>query len=51
MAIAILAANRIQDQQDFGSTPGAGNDGYSITWNNSTSRFVLTNVSGGGGTE
>lgn len=48
MAVAILAANRIQDQADFGSTPGAGNSGYSVTWNNSTSKFELTNVSGSG---
>lgn len=44
MAVAILAANRIQDQQDFGSTPGAGNDGYAITWDNGAGEFVLSSV-------
>lgn len=48
MAVAILAPTRIQDQADFGSTPGAGNSGYSVTWNNSSGKFELTNVSGSG---
>ena len=26
---------------DFQGTPGAGNDGYAITWNNSAAKFVL----------
>lgn len=31
------------------TSPTSGEDGYSITWDNSNSRYTLTNVSGGGG--
>lgn len=44
MPVALNPPFRIQDQQDFGSTPGAGNSGYAITWNNATLRFVLSSV-------
>ncbi len=29
-------------------TPGAGEDGYSVTWDNTNSEYTLSNVSGGG---
>lgn len=32
-----------------GLAPGAGEDGYSITWDNGAGAFVLTEVTGGGG--
>lgn len=41
MSVAIRTATRIQDQDDFGSTPGAGNDGYALTWDNDAGEFVL----------
>lgn len=31
-------------------TPGVGEDGYSLVWDNGTSQFILANVSGGSGT-
>jgi hypothetical protein len=34
---------------DVTVTEGSGIDGYSLTWNNSTGKWVATNVSGGGG--
>lgn len=34
---------------DVNVTEGAGINGYSLTWNNATSKWVATNVSGGGG--
>lgn len=33
---------------DVNVTPGAGIDGYSLTYNNATSKWVATNISGGG---
>lgn len=42
MPVAILNRNRIQDQLDFGSTPGAGNTGYFIVWNNTSGKFELS---------
>lgn len=39
--------NRIQDATDFGSTPGAGNDGYAIAWDNDAGEFVLAAAAGG----
>ena len=47
MSVAIRTATRIQDQDDFGSTPGAGNDGYALTWDNGAGEFVLTAAGGG----
>ena len=41
MSVAIRTATRIQDQDDFGSVPGAGNDGYALTWDNGAGEFVL----------
>ena len=41
MTVAIRTVTRIQDQDDFGSTPGAGNDGYALTWDNGAGEFVL----------
>ena len=41
MSVAIRTATRIQDQDDFGSTPGAGNDGYALVWDNGAGEFVL----------
>lgn len=32
-------------------SPGAGQDGYSLVWDNGTSKFVLVDVSGGAGTD
>lgn len=34
---------------DVDMTPGTGEDGYSVTWNDAAAKFVLSNVSGGGG--
>ena len=51
MSVAIRTATRIQDQDDFGSTPGAGNDGYALTWDNGAGEFVLTAAGGGGVTD
>ena len=34
---------------DVNVTPGSGIDGYSLTYNNATSKWVATNVTGGGG--
>jgi len=31
-------------------TPGAGEDAYSVTWDNGNNRYTLTNIAGGGGT-
>lgn len=31
------------------TAPGSGQNGYSLTWDNSNNRYTLTNVSGGGG--
>ncbi len=42
MPIAIRTATRLQDQDDLNVTVGAGVDGYALTWNNATSRFVLS---------
>jgi hypothetical protein len=47
VSVAIRTATRIQDQDDFGSVPGAGNDGYALTWDNGTGEFVLAAVSAG----
>ena len=41
MSVAIRAITRVQDADDFGSTPGAGNDGYALTWDNGAGEFVL----------
>lgn len=34
---------------DVNVTEGSGIDGYSLTWDNGTSKWIATNVSGGGG--
>lgn len=34
----------IQSMTDLGSTPGAGNDGYALLWDNSTSAFELVDL-------
>ena len=47
MSVAIRTATRLQDQDDFGSTPGAGNDGYALTWDNDAGEFVLAAAGGG----
>lgn len=47
MSVAIRAITRVQDADDFGSVPGAGNDGYALTWDNGTGEFVLAAVSAG----
>lgn len=47
MTVARRTATRIQDQDDLGSTPGAGNDGYALTWDNDAGAFVLAAMSGG----
>lgn len=41
MPVAILNRNRIQDQLDANLTLGAGTDGYAITWDNATGKFVM----------
>ena len=41
MTVAYLTLSRLQDADDFGSTPGAGNDGYALTWDNGAGEFVL----------
>lgn len=41
MSLAIPSLTRLQDLHDFGSTPGAGNDGYFIVWDNGTGKFIL----------
>lgn len=41
MTTAIRSITRIQDADDFGSTPGAGSDGYALTWDNNSSQFAL----------
>ena len=51
MSVAIRAITRVQDADDFGSTPGAGNDGYALTWDNGAGEFVLTAAGGGGVTD
>lgn len=47
MSVAIRAVTRAQDLDDFGSVPGAGNDGYVWTWDYDTLKFVLTAAGGG----
>lgn len=42
MSVAIRAVTRAQDLDDFGSVPGAGNDGYVWTWDYDALKFVLT---------
>lgn len=44
------SAHAIASAVDFTDTTGAGTDGYSVTWDNDTGKFVLASVSGGGGT-
>jgi hypothetical protein len=44
------SAHTIASAVDFTDATGAGPDGYSVTWDNDTSKFVLASVSGGGGT-
>ena len=41
MSVAIRTITRVQDADDLGSTPGAGNDGYALTWDNGAGAFVL----------
>lgn len=41
MSVAFRAITRLQDADDFGSVPGAGNNGYSLQWDNPNSEFVL----------
>lgn len=36
-----FSPTRIQDQLDFASVPGAGNDGYALTWDDGAAAFVL----------
>lgn len=38
----------LSDLSDVNVTEGSGIDGYSLTWDNATSKWVATNVSGGG---
>lgn len=51
MAIAIRTITRLQDADDFGSAPGAGNDGNALTWDNDAGQFVLAAAGGGGVTD
>lgn len=46
MSTAVLSLSRIQDQTDA-PTLGAGQDGYTLTWDNATSAFVATALSAG----
>lgn len=48
MSVALRTITRLQDADDFGSTPGAGNDGYALTWDNDTGAFGLTAMATGG---
>lgn len=42
-------SSTIAGSTDFTDTTGAGTDGYSVVWDNATSKFILSSVSGGGG--
>lgn len=42
-------ASALSGLSDVNVTEGPGINGYSLTWNNSTGKWVATNVSGGGG--
>ncbi|MCB0251308.1 MAG: hypothetical protein KDI07_22250 [Anaerolineae bacterium] len=47
MSVAQRSITRVQDADDFGSIPGAGNDGYALTWDDGAGEFVLTAAGGG----
>ena len=42
MSVAQRSITRVQDADDFGSIPGAGNDGYTPVWDNDAGEFVLS---------
>jgi len=48
MAVAIRTITRIQDADDA-PTLGAGQNGYALTWDDATGKFVASQISGTGG--
>jgi hypothetical protein len=49
MSVAIRAITRLQDADDVSIAPGAGTDGYALTYNHGGGNFVLAPGGSGGG--